>query len=137
MIVDVGIKQADVSFIWLILLGELMIVLGSTATDFVRRWMLLHISMRINISLISDFFIKLLKLPMRFFDIKMMGDLLQRLDDHERVQSFLTSQVLSITFTVLSFIVFGVVLFLYDKLIFPCVFDRQRHICLMDYFLFK
>ncbi len=118
MIVDVGIKQADVSFIWLILLGELMIVLGSTATDFVRRWMLLHISMRINISLISDFFIKLLKLPMRFFDIKMMGDLLQRLDDHERVQSFLTSQVLSITFTVLSFIVFGVVLFLYDKLIF-------------------
>ncbi len=118
MIVDVGIKQKDISFIWLILLGELMIVLGTTATDFIRRWMLLHISMRINISLISDFFIKLLKLPMRFFDTKMMGDLMQRLDDHERVQAFLTSQILSITFTILSFFVFGVVLFLYDKLIF-------------------
>lgn len=118
MIVDVGIKQKDVSFIWLILLGELMIVLGTTATDFIRRWMLLHISMRINISLISDFFIKLLKLPMRFFDTKMMGDLMQRLDDHERVQAFLTSQILGITFTIFSFLVFGVVLFLYDKLIF-------------------
>ena len=56
-----------VGFIWLVLLGELMIVIGRTATDFVRRWLLLHISMRINISLVSDFFVKLLKLPMAFF----------------------------------------------------------------------
>lgn len=66
-IVDVGIRQRDIGFIWLILLGELMIVVGRTATDFIRRWLLLHISMRINISLVSDFFIKLLKLPMSFF----------------------------------------------------------------------
>lgn len=117
-IVDIGIKHADIHFIWLVLLGELMIVIGRTATDFIRRWLLLHISMRINISLVSDFFIKLLKLPMSFFDTKLMGDLLQRITDHSRVQSFLTSQALGIMFSMLSFIVFGVVLFIYNNLIF-------------------
>ena len=78
----------------------------------------LHISMRINISLVSDFFIKLLRLPMSFFDTKLMGDLLQRIGDHSRVQSFLTGQVLGIVFSLLSFMVFGAVLFVYDKLIF-------------------
>jgi len=120
-IVDIGIKHNDIGFIWLVLLGELMIVAGRTATDFIRRWLLLHISMRINISLVSDFFIKLLKLPMSFFDTKLMGDLLQRIEDHSRVQNFLTGQVLNVVFTFLSFIIFGVVLFIYDKIIF-CVF---------------
>ena len=95
-----------------------MIVVGRTATDFIRRWLLLHISMRINISLVSDFFIKLLKLPMSFFDTKLMGDLLQRIGDHTRVQNFLTGQVLNIIFTFLSFIIFGIVLFFYNHLIF-------------------
>jgi ATP-binding cassette subfamily B protein len=117
-IVDRGIHDADIGLIWLILLGELMIVTGRTATDFIRRWLLLHISMRINISLVSDFFIKLLKLPMSFFDTKLMGDLLQRMSDHSRVQSFLTGQTLGVMFTMLSFIVFGVVLFVYSQLIF-------------------
>lgn len=117
-IVDIGIKHEDIHFIWLVLLGEFMIVLGKTATDFIRRWLLLHISMRINISLVSDFFIKLLKLPMSFFDTKLMGDLLQRMGDHERIQSFLTGQLLNIIFTLLSFIIFGVVLFVYSPLIF-------------------
>ena len=117
-IVDRGIHDADIGLIWLILLGELMIVTGRTATDFIRRWLLLHISMRINISLVSDFFIKLLKLPMSFFDTKLMGDLLQRMSDHSRVQSFLTGQTLGVMFTMLSFIVFGVVLVVYSQLIF-------------------
>ncbi len=117
-IVDLGIKHKDIGFIWLILLGELMIVIGRTATDFIRRWLLLHISMRINISLVSDFFIKLLKLPMSFFDTKLMGDLLQRIGDHTRVQNFLTGQVLNVVFTFLSFIIFGIVLFVYDSFIF-------------------
>lgn len=117
-IVDIGIKHNDINFIWLVLLGELMIVIGKTATDFIRRWLLLHISMRINISLVSDFFIKLLKLPMSFFDTKLMGDLLQRIGDHARVQNFLTGQVLNIIFTFLSFIIFGIVLFIYNPLIF-------------------
>lgn len=117
-IVDIGINQNDIGFIWMVLLGELMIVIGRTATDFIRRWLLLHISMRINISLVSDFFIKLLKLPMSFFDTKLMGDLLQRINDHSRVQSFLTNQVLGVIFTFLSFIIFGIVLFIYNKFIF-------------------
>ncbi|MGL5255345.1 MAG: ABC transporter transmembrane domain-containing protein, partial [Brevinema sp.] len=117
-IVDIGIKHKDVGLIWLILLGELMIVVGRTTTDFVRRWLLLHISMRINISLVSDFFIKLFKLPMYFFDTKLMGDLLQRIGDHTRVQNFLTGQVLNIVFTFLSFIIFGIVLFVYNIYIF-------------------
>lgn len=117
-IVDHGIKYKDIGFIWLILLGELMIVIGRTATDFIRRWLLLHISMRINISLVSDFFIKLFKLPMSFFDTKLMGDLLQRIGDHTRVQNFLTGQVLNVVFTFLSFIIFGIVLFIYNPFIF-------------------
>ena len=117
-IVDIGIKYDDISFIWLVLLGELMIVIGRTATDFIRRWLLLHISMRINISLVSDFFIKLLKLPMSFFDTKLMGDLLQRINDHSRVQSFLTNQILGVVFTFLSFLIFGIVLFIYNKIVF-------------------
>ena len=117
-IVDIGIKHKDIGFIWLVLLGELMIVVGRTATEFIRRWLLLHISMRINISLVSDFFIKLLKLPMSFFDTKLMGDLLQRIGDHSRVQNFLTGQVLNVVFTFLSFIIFGIVLFVYNRIIF-------------------
>ena len=117
-VVDIGIHHEDIGFIWLILIGELMIVIGRTATDFVRRWLLLHISMRINISLVSDFFIKLLKLPMSFFDTKLTGDIMQRINDHSRIQSFLTNQVLGAMFSLMSFLVFGVVLLIYDRLVF-------------------
>lgn len=121
-IVDIGINHKDIKFIWLVLLGELMIVTGRTATDFIRRWLLLHISMRINISIVSDFFIKLLKLPMSYFETKLLGDLLQRMGDHTRIQTFLTNQVLGIMFTILSFIVFGIVLVIYDIPIFLIFF---------------
>ena len=117
-IVDVGIKNQDIGFVWLILLGQLMLTISRTAIDFIRRWLLLHISLRINISLVSDFFIKLLKLPMSFFDTKLMGDLMQRMNDHSRVNTFLTQQTLNITFAMLTFVVFSVVLFFYNKLVF-------------------
>lgn len=117
-IVDIGITHKNINFVWLVLIGELMIVTAKTITDFIRRWLLLHISMRINISLVSDFFIKLLKLPMSFFDTKLMGDLMQRMNDHERIQSFLTSHILSTIFSILSFVVLGIVLLIYNKLIF-------------------
>ena len=117
-IVDIGIKQQNLNFIYLILIGQLMLTVSRTAIDFIRRWILLHISMRINISLVSDFFIKLLKLPMSFFDTKLMGDLLQRMNDHIRVEKFLTSQMLNVTFSLLSFVVFGCVLFYYNLTIF-------------------
>lgn len=117
-VVDIGINRQNIGFVWLVLIGELVIVVARTATDFIRRWLLLHISMRINISLVSDFLIKLLQLPMSFFDTKLMGDLLQRMGDHNRVQTFLTSQTLNIMFTMVSFIVFGAVLLMYDIAIF-------------------
>lgn len=117
-IVDVGINNKDLNFIWLVLLGELLIIIGKAATDFIRRWLLLHISVRVNISLVSDFFIKLLKLPMPFFESKHLGDLTQRVGDHNRVQSFLTNQTLSVAFALLSFLVLGVVLFTYNDAIF-------------------
>lgn len=117
-IVDVGIKNQNISFIWLILLGQLMLTVSRTAIDFIRRWLLLHISLRINISLVSDFFIKLLKLPMSFFETKLMGDLMQRMGDHSRVNTFLTQQTLSIAFSFFSFVVFSIVLLSYNWLIF-------------------
>ena len=117
-IVDVGIKNQDIGFVWLILLGQLMLTISRTAIDFIRRWLLLHISLRINISLVSDFFIKLLKLPMSFFDTKLVGDLMQRMNDHSRVNNFLTQQTLNITFAMLTFVVFSVVLFFYNKFVF-------------------
>lgn len=117
-IVDVGIVRRNIGYVWLILLGQLMIVVGRMATDFVRRKVLLHISMRINISLVNDFFIKLLRLPMSFFETKLLGDLLQRIGDHDRVQQFLTTQMLNVMFTVVSFMVFGSILLIYSQLIF-------------------
>ena len=117
-IVDTGIKQRDIGLIWLILLGELMIVTGRSVSGFIRGRLLLRVSMKINISLVSDFFSKLLKLPMSFFETKLMGDLMQRIGDHGRVQSFLTGQALNVIFSIMTFVVFSVVLFVYDKLIF-------------------
>ena len=147
-IVDVGIKNQNIGFIWLILLGQLMLTVSRTAIDFIRRWLLLHISLRINISLVSDFFIKLLKLPMSFFDTKLMGDLMQRMGDHSRVNTFLTQQTLSIVFSLFTFVVFSIVLLSYNWLIFTifmlgsllyggwlALFLRRRKV--LDYELFE
>lgn len=120
-IVDTGIANQNIGFIYLILLAQLMLLLGRTAVDFIRRWILLHISARINISLISDFFIKLMKLPMSFFDTKLLGDLLQRIEDHNRIERFLTAQSLNLLFSIFSLIIFSLVLAVYDVRIF-CVF---------------
>ena len=117
-IVDVGIKNKDIGFVWLILIGQLVLTISRTSLDFIRRWLLLHISMRVNISLVSDFFIKLLRLPMSFFDTKLMGDILQRMGDHSRVNNFLTGQTLSVMFSLLSLVVFSLVLLSYNLLIF-------------------
>lgn len=147
-IVDIGIKNKDISLIWLILIGQLVITLSRTSVDFIRRWLLLHISMRVNISLVSDFFIKLLQLPMSFFDTKLMGDLMQRIGDHSRVNSFLTQQTLNVVFSLISFAVFSCVLLVYNRLIFfifligsilyggwMALFLRRRKV--IDYELFE
>lgn len=117
-IVDKGIAGKSLNFIYLILAGQLMLVLSRASVDFIRRWILLHISTRVNISLLSDFLIKLMRLPMSFFDTKMVGDLIQRIQDHERVERFLTAQTLTVLFSAFSFIVFGGVLLYYNVTIF-------------------
>lgn len=99
VLVDTGIGGKDIGFVWLVLLAEMMLLFSHTFVDFIRSKILLHISTRINISLISDFFIKLMKLPMKFFDTKLMGDLIQRIEDHRRVEQFLTSSSLSMLFS--------------------------------------
>ena len=117
-IVDTGIGGKDLGFVWLVLLAQMMLLFSRTAIDFIRSKILLHISTRINISLISDFFIKLMKLPMKFFDTKLMGDLLQRIEDHRRVEQFLTSSSLSLLFSFFTFLIFGIVLAVYNLYIF-------------------
>nr|WP_311175446.1 peptidase domain-containing ABC transporter [uncultured Porphyromonas sp.] len=117
-IVDTGVGGRDIGFVWLVLLAEMMLLFSRTVIDFIRSKILLHISTRINISLVSDFFIKLMKLPMKFFDTKLLGDLLQRVEDHRRVEQFLTSSSLSLIFSFFTFLVFGGVLASYDLGIF-------------------
>ena len=117
-VVDIGINTKDISFIKLILIGQIILFLSATSVEFIRGWILMHLGMRLNISLISDFLIKLMKLPPRFFDSKQTGDLLQRISDNQRIEQFLTSSILSSGFAVINFIVFGVVLLIYNSTIF-------------------
>ncbi|MBI5218228.1 MAG: peptidase domain-containing ABC transporter [Bacteroidia bacterium] len=117
-IVDFGINSRDIGFIWLILIAQLTLYISRTTVEFIRNWILLHLSTRININLISDFLIKLMKLPISFFDIKMIGDLLQRIGDHTRIQNFLTSATLDILFSFVNFFIFGIILAIYNLKIF-------------------
>ena len=94
-IVDFGINNQNLNFIYLILLAQLMLSFSSSAVEFIRGWILLHLGTRISIALILDFLIKLMKLPMGYFDTKMTGDILQRINDHTRIQNFLTGSSLS------------------------------------------
>lgn len=117
-IVDFGINNQNLSFIYLILIAQLMLSFSSSAVEFIRGWILLHLGTRINIALISDFLIKLMKLPMGYFDTKMTGDILQRINDHTRIQNFLTGSSLSVVFSTFNIVVFSIVLLLYNWMIF-------------------
>ncbi len=97
-IVDVGIQNQNIHFIYLILFAQLFLFVGKTALELIRSWILLHLSTRINISLISDFFIKLMNLPISFFDVRMTGDIMQRINDHNRIERILTTSSLSVLF---------------------------------------
>jgi len=117
-IVDVGINTQDIGFIYLVLAAQMMLFFSRMTVDFIRSWILLHISTRVNISIISDFLIKLMKLPIGFFDTKMIGDLLQRIGDHRRIERFLTSQSLNVVFSVFNIVIFSIVLIIYKLSIF-------------------
>jgi ATP-binding cassette subfamily B protein len=112
--VDFGITNQDLKFIYLILLFQFILILSQMGIDFIRRWILLHVSTRINISLISDFLVKLMKLPVGFFDTKLTGDILQRIGDHRRIETFLTTSSLTILFSMVNLLVFAVILAIYS-----------------------
>ena len=117
-IVDIGINTRNLNFIYIILIAQTMLFLGRMSVDFIRSWILLHISTRINISILTDFLIKLMKLPMSFFDTKMTGDIMQRMNDQKRIESFLTGPTLSIIFSLFNLVIFTAVLAYYNINIF-------------------
>lgn len=117
-IVDFGINTQNLSFIHLVLIAQLVLTLSSTSVEFIRGWILLHLGTRINIALISDFLSKLMRLPMQYFDTKMVGDILQRINDHDRIQNYLTNSTLSILFSFVNILLFSIILFLYNPKIF-------------------
>ncbi|MFP3860384.1 MAG: peptidase domain-containing ABC transporter [Bacteroidales bacterium] len=113
-VVDKGISNQDLSFVTLIIIAQLVLIVGRTTVNFIRSWILLHLSTRLNISLISDFLIKLMKLPVAFFNTKITGDLIQRIQDHRRIENFLTTQTLNTLFSFVNLIIFGIVLGIYN-----------------------
>lgn len=117
-IVDVGIQNQNIHFIYLILFAQLFLFAGRTGLELIRSWILLHLSTRINISLISDFFIKLMNLPISFFDVRMTGDILQRINDHHRIEKILTTSSLNVLFSVINMFIMGGVLAYYNLQIF-------------------
>jgi ATP-binding cassette subfamily B protein len=114
LLVDVGVADKDISFVYIILLSQLFLFFGTTAIEWIRSWLLLHINTRISLNIISDFLTKLLKLPIKYFDTKAVGDISQRITDHHRIENFLTGSVLSSFFSVVNILVFSVILSYYD-----------------------
>ncbi len=117
-VVDIGINTQNLPFIYLVLIAQLALTLGQSATGFLRSWILLHISVRLNLTILSDFLSKLMKLPVSFFDSKQFGDIMQRIGDHQRIESFLTGQVLTLVFSLFNLVLFALVLAWYNLPIF-------------------
>ena len=117
-VIDVGIKTSDVNFINMVLIGNISILLSVMIFNVIRNWILMHITARVNIALISDYLIKLMKLPVTFFENKLLGDILQRAQDHERIRSFIMNNSLSLIFSILTFVVFSIILLIYNAIIF-------------------
>ena len=117
-IVDIGIQNHNLPFIYMVLIAQLMLSFGRVFIDFIRSRLLLYISTRINVSILSDFWIKLMKLPLSYFDSKLTGDIIQRLGDHKRIQSFLTGSALNTFFSLFNFLIFSIVLLQYNPMIF-------------------
>lgn len=117
-VIDIGIYTQDISFIYMMLIGNIVLLLSITLSNVLRDWVLLHVSTRVNISLISDYLIKLMKLPVTFFENKLVGDILQRAGDHERIRSFVMNNSLGMFFSIITFVVFSIILLIYNSMIF-------------------
>lgn len=116
-VIDVGIQTNDLDFVDLVLIGNIAIIISILLSNMVRDWILLHVTSRVNISLISDYLIKLMKLPITFFENKLAGDILQRANDHERIRSFLMNSSINFVFSLFTFFVFGIILCIYDPVL--------------------
>lgn len=121
-LVDIGVQQRDIGFIFLVLFGQVMFFVGNAGVTIIRSWILLHVSTRLNIAIVSDFLVKLMRLPISYFDKKNTGDILQRITDHDRIKDFMTSSSLESVFSLLSMVIYGVVLLYYSFTIFLIFF---------------
>jgi ATP-binding cassette, subfamily B, bacterial len=117
-IVDSGISAKDLSFVAIILLAQFALLLGRFFVEYIRSWLLLFVNSRVNVSILSDFLIKLMRLPISYFDTKMSGDILQRMNDQRRIQDFLSGPALELVFSFVTIVILGATLFIYNKLIF-------------------
>lgn len=117
-VVDIGVSTYDLNFIYLVLIAQLVLTFSNATVQFIRGWILLHLGSRINIALISDYLIKLTRMPMGYFDTKMVGDILQRINDHTRIQDYLTNSSLNVLFSFFNIIILGLVLAFYNFKIF-------------------
>ena len=117
-LVDTGINTRNLDFVYLILIAQLMFFLGGMSINFIRSWILLHISVRINVSILTDFLVKLMKLPISYFESKTTGDIMQRMSDQQKIESFLTGTALNTLFSMVNLVVFTIVLAYYNLLIF-------------------
>ena len=117
-LVDTGINNRNLDFITLVLIAQLVLFVAQLSVGFIRSWIMLHMNARINISLISDFLIKLMKMPLNYFDTKMVGDIMQRIGDHGRIEAFLTGSSLNVLFSLFNFVVFGAILAYYNLMVF-------------------
>ncbi|UXE67770.1 MAG: peptidase domain-containing ABC transporter [Chryseotalea sp. WA131a] len=117
-IVDTGIHFKDVNLIYIILLGQFFLYLSSATIEFIRRWIIVNLSSKISVNILSDFLIKMMRLPLRFFDTKIIGDILQRIEDHERIEAFISGSSLNFLISVVVFITFITVLFIFNTPIF-------------------
>lgn len=136
-IVDVGIQNQNISFIYLILFAQLFLFGARIGLELIRSWILLHLSTRLNISLISDFFIKLMNLPISFFDVRMTGDIMKRINDHDRIERILSTSSLNVLFSAFNMLIMGEVLAYYSIQIFSVFFLGSIFLFRMDCFIPK
>lgn len=136
-IVDVGIRGQDLNFVYVILGAQIFLYLGRMVIQLTRNWILLHISVRVNVAMVSSFIKKLMRLPISFFDNKLSGDLLQRINDHRRIQNFVAVSSLDVIFSVVTILVLGVVLAYYSFQIFALFLIGSLCYCLWIILFFK
>lgn len=137
-IIDIGINTNNLDFIYIILIAQLALVVGRMSVDFIRGWLLLHIGTRVNVGIVSGFLNKLMSLPVSFFDTKLTGDLLQRIDDNQRIENFLTTTTLNILFSFFNIIVFGLVLAIYNlKIVMVFLLGTLLYILWVSLFMKK